>query len=201
MVWPELVLIRDGLLVRPQLSVTYPIIEGLENKIVQRRLNCMLLNSVNTMIKNQGYDPFYTEDMRGGYEVTLNERGLVSIILGNYTYLGGAKGLTLVRSVSFEVTEGRVFSLKDLFKPGADYSKRLSKLVQKQAEEDCVPLPKNKARIRVDHEFYLTPEELVVYYQLSEVTSCEEGILYFSIPLADIRDLLGEESPLNRLLR
>lgn len=51
-----------------------------------------------------------------------------------------------------------------------------------------------------DQEFYLTPEELVIYYQVYEYNPYVYGLFKIPIKYNDIRSLLGQLSPIQRLV-
>ena len=41
------------------------------------------------------------------YEIKNNQRGILSILLTVYTFSGGAHGLTVCKSITFDVTTGK----------------------------------------------------------------------------------------------
>lgn len=83
-----------------KLSVLYPVIVELPNLQVQQKINQTILNEVYKLLQTQGYGQNPLTESTGYYEIKSNERGIFSISLFNYSFSGGAHGLTLQRSLT-----------------------------------------------------------------------------------------------------
>jgi len=185
----------------PRLDVYYPKVGGLTNIIVQQRINNTILNLVFRMIREQGYYENQQTDITGSYEIKTNERGILSLSLINYAYsAGAAHGLTVIKSLTIDVQTGRVYELKDLFKPNSDYVKRLSDIIRKQIVDRDISLLVEFKGIRPDQDFYIADKALVVYFQLYEITAYVYGFPYFPISVYEIQDIVDEDGPLGRMM-
>jgi hypothetical protein len=54
------------------------------------------------------------------YAVKYNQNGLLSIVLTNYQYAGGAHGSTIQTAYTFDLNTGHQLTLSDLMKSGSD---------------------------------------------------------------------------------
>lgn len=186
----------------PNIQIFFPKVIRLPNPSVEAHINQTIYNEVQSMIKAQGYhqDPANTE-MQGSYEIKTNERGILSLSLSNYTYIKQhAHGLTLLKSLTCDVESGKFYTLKELFKPGSDYVKRLSALVAAQIKQRQIELLAPFQAIRPDQDFYIADKALVIYFQLYEITPYYYGFPAFPISVYDIQDIILENGPLGIML-
>ena len=140
------------------------------------------------------------EEMLGTYEIKNNQRNVLSLSLNNYTYHAhAAHGLTIMQSLTFDLEKRKRCQLKDFFKPGSDYIKRLSALVSQQIEERDIPLINEFTIIRPDQDFYVADQTIILYFQLYELTPYVYGFPMFPIPLYELRDIIDEDGTLARL--
>lgn len=187
-------------LVRPRLDVFYPVILGLGDFRVQQIINSAILNLVYTLIRDQGYYENPLTQITGSYELKTNERGILSLSIINYAFSGGAHGLTITKSLTFDVQTGRVYELKDLFKPNSDYVKILSEIIRKQIIARNIPLLNEFKGIQPNQDFYIADKALVVYFQLYELTAYVYGFTYFPISVYEIQDIIDENGPLGKMI-
>ncbi|MDA8234437.1 MAG: DUF3298 domain-containing protein [Clostridia bacterium] len=186
--------------VLPNLSVYYPLVEGLPNMVAQQTINYRIQALVNQLIRDQGYYQNPQTEVTGTYEIKTNERGILSLNIINYAFAGGAHGLTITKSLTFDVQTGRVYELKDLFKPGSDYVKRLNQIIEKQIAERKIPLLNPFTGIKADQDFYIADKALVIYFQLYELTAYVYGFTYFPISVYEIEDIIDENGPLGKMI-
>ncbi len=124
--------------------------------------------------------------------VTYNDDSLLSIVLDEWAYTGGAHPMSYKRAFTFDTRTGDALRLADLFRVDADYRARLNSLMAEQIAARQIPIFNFTpfAGVNDSQEFYLTADGLVVYYQLYEYTPYVFGFLEFPIPYAQIADLL-----------
>lgn len=187
-------------LTMPRLEVYYPVVSGLNNINVQKKINSNILNLVYQMIKDQGYYENPQTTITGYYEIKTNERGILSIVLTNYAFSGGAHGLTIMKSLTFDVETGKLYSLKDLFKDGSNYVDVLSEIIEEQIEERDIPLIIEFDKIKPDQDFYIADKALVIYFQLYELAPYVYGFPQFPISVYEIQDIIKEDGPLGEML-
>lgn len=128
------------------------------------------------------------------YRVDRNSGGMLSVTLQKFTYLQhAAHPMTVWKSFNYNSRTGAFYQLKDLFKPDAAYVAELNRQISYQIAERQLPMLQPFRGIKDNQDFYLTPDSLVIYYQLYEYTPYAYGFLTFTIPLADLTPLLKEE--------
>ncbi|NLK34798.1 MAG: DUF3298 domain-containing protein, partial [Gracilibacteraceae bacterium] len=139
-------------------------------------------------------------EMLGWYEIKTNERGILSLTIGNYAFTyPSAHGLTIVKGLTFDVKSGDIIELKDLFKPEADYVKVLSGIVEQQIIDRDIALLDEFKDIKPDQDFYIADKSLVLFFQLYEITPYYMGLQYFPISVYQIKDIIAEEGALGIL--
>jgi hypothetical protein len=110
-----------------------------------------------------------------------------------------AHGMTVIKSLTFDLQKGKLVALKDLFKPGSGYVKRISELIKVQIKERNIPLLVDFTAIKPDQDFYIADKALVVYFQLYEITPYAYGFPMFPISVYDLQDIIDENGPLGRM--
>lgn len=195
--------VSTKVMVKPRLRIRYPQLSGLPNRKAQITINNRILDQVYRLIRDQGYVQDPTKEITGGYSVKLNGKGLISILFDNYAYAkGAAHGLTVQKSLTMDLWDGRLYTFGDLFKPGSDYKTKVDAILRRQIEEKEVPIFEHVEfkGVGPDQDYYLTPDSLVVYYQLYEYTPYAYGFPTFEIPFAEIADVADPEGPIGRLV-
>jgi len=187
-------------MINHRLDSFFPVIRGISDKEVQKKINDTILKTVYDLMREQGYFENENTTITASYEIKTNERGILSLSFINYAFSGGAHGLTIIRSLTFNIESGRLYELKDLFKPGASYVERLSEIVQKQIVARDIPILDEFTGIKPDQDFYIADKALVLYFQLYELTPYAYGFPYFPISVYDIQDIIDEEGPLGMML-
>lgn len=188
--------ISAGHMQKPRLDIYFPRLVGMADAGVQQAINNTILNLVNTMVRDQGYYKDPRTEITGWYEIKTNERGVLSLSLINEAYAGGIHGLRIIKSLTMDMNTGRVYILKDLFKPGSDYIKRLSSLVAKQISDRGIYLLGPYKGVRPDQDYYIADKSIVIYYQLYQLTSYAFGIPHFPISIYDVKDIIDDKGPL-----
>ncbi|SCC38549.1 protein of unknown function [[Bacillus] enclensis] len=185
----------------PKQVVYYPKVIRMRSRNFQRTINRTIVAETQKLIHEQvGNMPSTVEEMQGSFEIKNNQREVLSLSLSNYTYHAhAAHGMTFIRSLTFDLEKEKICSLKDLFKPGSDYVKRLSDLVAAQIKERDIPLLGEFTGIRPDQDFYIADKALVIYFQLYEITPYVAGFPMFPISVFDLQDIIEESGPLGRM--
>lgn len=194
------VLVNTQRVKEPRLDLYYPVVHGLKSIAVQRRINYAIQNMVKKMLSDQGYYSNPRTQVTASYEVKTNERGVLSLSLNNYAFAGGAHGMTIIKSLTFDVCTGRIYSLADLFKPGSDYQKVLSAIIEKQIKEREIPVINEFTGIKPDQDYYIADKVLVVYFQLYDLTPYAYGFPEFPVTMYQVEDIVDENGPLGRMI-
>lgn len=178
-------------------TIDYPAVKGLESPTVQHRINRTIVAAADMLMREQGFYKEQNIEMLGWYEIKTNERGILSLTIGNYAFTyPSAHGLTIVKGLTFDVNSGDIIELKDLFKPEADYVKVLSGIVEQQIIDRNIDLLDEFKGIKPDQDFYIADKSLVLFFQLYEITPYYMGLQYFPISVYQIQDIILEDGPL-----
>lgn len=193
--------IKIGRIFMPKLEVYYPIVEGVREFLADQYMNHEIYNLTNSMIESQGYyENSAIMSMTGTFDLKTNEEGVLSLSLLNYFFSGGAHGMTVQKSLTFDVQSGKSFKLEELFKENSNYQKVLSDIIAKQIKERDLPLLTEFKGIGPDQDYYVADKSLVIYFQLYELVPYAWGFPYFPISLYEIQDLIREDGPLQELI-
>lgn len=182
-------------------TVYYPQVADLDDPSWQQQINQVIVQQTQGLIDEQnGNMPETVVEMLGYYEIKNNQRQVLSLQQTSYAYHDrAAHGMTFIKSLTFDMKAQKICMLKDLFKPGSRYMKRLNDLIREQIKERRIDLISKFNGIRSDQDFYLADRALVIYFQLYEFTPYVFGFPMFPISVYDLTDLIAEEGPLGRL--
>ena len=192
-------IIRDVRIEDECTDVVYPRVSGLADDMVEDRINRRIEAQVSAMIPAEGCGVY--QEIKGVYEVEVNDRGILSVKFDVYTIRKqAANGIDEQRSLTVNLETGKVYRLYDLFKRNSNYKSVLNRIIQEQIEERDIPLIKDFTGIDDYEDFYLTENALVVYFQEIEFTPHYVGIPEFTIPYSEIKNLVREDGPIARLI-
>ena len=177
------------------LDIDYPQVTRLMNLNVQKIINRTIINTVYMLIQEQG---FY-EEMDGTYELKNNDKGVLSIVLINYSFAGGAHGNSNAKALNFDIETGHVYTLPELFKPNSNYVKKISDIIKVQINARNIPTLGDFTEINANQDFYIADRSLVIFFQLYEITPYYAGIPYFPISIYELEDIINENGPLQRM--
>jgi hypothetical protein len=184
-------------------KLSYPIVTNKVNKEIKFRINQTIIDEVSRLFKNSVLLPEQVDftDVLGTNEIKLNENGLLSILFSIYTYVyHAAHGITIYSSLTFDTRSGEVIKFSDLFTTRINYIPILSEIAKRYIKENDIMLINEYKGIEPSQEFYLTSNELVLFYQVYAYTPYAYGLLQIPIPYTQILSLLGPASPIQRLL-
>lgn len=189
---------------KPQtFKISYPIVRGIGNAQMETVVNSAILDEVGNLFRQQILLPDKVEfaAVDGFYEIALNEEGLLSILFGLNTYVSGAAhGYTAYSSLTIDFETGKVYEFGDLFNSKVYYKGIIDEIAKKYISDNDIPLIAEYDGVTPDQQFYLTPDSLVLYYQIYEYTPYAYGLFKIPIPYTEIESILGPLSPIQRLL-
>jgi hypothetical protein len=187
---------------RPGLTLSYPFVTGLPNPEAAVKINAAIQDRIFRLLRDEGYARDRTKEFWGSYKIRVNQNGVLSLSEElNYYAQGAAHGMTVVKSLSFDLSTGHAYRFPELFRKGSKYKKIIDYVVKHQMKEREVPLIAEFAGIRDDPDYYLTDQALVVYFQLYEYTPYAYGIPEFSIPYRYLLPVANPAGPVPRLVR
>lgn len=132
------------------------------------------------------------------FDVKKNSSDLLSINVTYYTYSGGAHGSYEDVSYNFDMKDGTILKLKDLFKEGSDYKKVINNEIRKQIDETVKNDKEYKGiyqfnGIKDNNKFYIQDDDLIIYFDLYEIAPFAAGQPEFLINVDVINHILKEK--------
>lgn len=182
------------------LLVFYPILSEFKNVEVQRKINKFLKQEADRFVAagSKQMDPVVKENdsllakdpnasirrpsFDGRFTVTYNEKGLLSIYVDYYVYLGGAHSDTVREAYTFDLSTGELLTLKDAAGGHSDYVTIINQKIKKQISDRKLTLIAPFKTIKPDRDFFLSRNGVVIYFTQYEYTSFAEGMPEFVIP-------------------
>lgn len=136
-------------------------------------------------IEKQGWE-FRNYEVATDYKIGLNNDKCMSFYVDYYRFTGGAHGMTERKSFNYDLLTGVKLSLSDIFTKNVDYEKvileEINSVIKKELEEDPhLYFQEQLDTLNYNKGFYLTEDELVIYFQLYEITPYYRGIIEFPI--------------------
>lgn len=182
------------------LLVYYPVISGYAKNEAQQKINTLLkqeadnfikeaMKQINVVVKENNEtlkkDPkaeVRQPSLDGRFTVTYNEKGLLSLYVDYYIYLGGAHGDTVRVPYTFDLNSGEAISLKEAANNHADYVSIINSKIKEQIKDRKLALLNPFETIEKDRDFFLSRNGVVIYFTQYEYTSYAEGMPEFVIP-------------------
>lgn len=134
--------------------------------------------------------PFNTYEAIIKYTVTYNENCAVSLYTDTYEYTGGAHGLTLRTSDTWNLNTGQKYNLRAFFPNMSNYRtfiiqsiyRQIGEKVQDNTEDFFDDYKDLVVKTFNENNFYLVPEGVVIYFQQYDIAPYVSGINEFVIP-------------------
>ncbi|MCX7614514.1 MAG: DUF4163 domain-containing protein [Clostridiales bacterium] len=195
------------------IDVQYPQINGLHDETIQNDINKVLRDAAMDC-QNEGLQFAYdlAKEKEDGYDqnpnkcvtyfnyrIKYNQNNLLSIVLLNYQYTGGAHGGTDQIAYTFDLNTGKILELGDLMKKDSGYATYINSEIRKAIDERVkadilYEFEDGKFEsIRQDPDFYLSNDAVVIYFQEYEYFPYAAGIQEFSIPYTNLNEQLKTE--------
>lgn len=181
-----------------KITIQYPQINGLDDQAVQDNINAVFKESAqaayNEGLKNAGaleaekaagYDNPNKYETYFDYRLKYNQNSLLSVVFLNYQYTGGAHGLTVQSSHTFNLETGAEYSLKDLFPGGEDYISLFNETVKSEIKDRELYVLTPFESIKANQDFYLVNDAAVVYFQQYEYFPYAAGIQEFAVHISN----------------
>lgn len=174
------------------INMKIPVVSGIKDEELQARINAELENvalkdkeeitRLSQVAEKLAAAPY---EIDWSYCVTYNKNGILSLVVSNYQYTGGAHGMTLQESYNYDLNEGKKLSLASLFEPGVEYKKVINNEIKKQIAsrpENFFEGESGFQSIADDQDYYLKDGHLVIYFGLYEIAPYVSGLPEFAIP-------------------
>lgn len=178
---------------------------GLSNKEYESELNSGIEELVRGAIAEfdslaqeaaQSLPAGVKSDLRITQDVKRNSGGIVSFVTEQYTYLGGAHGNTVryPETIDTRSENPHNLELSELFTDDS-YIERINNLIAAEVKAEPEKYGELWAEpvITETTKYYLTDEELVIWFPPYELSYYAKGFIEFPIGLEDISGFLKEE--------
>jgi hypothetical protein len=134
--------------------------------------------------------PIHQYEAYVAYTVSYNQNCALSIYFDQYEYTGGAHGLTVRTSDTWDLSKSRRMELSDFFPDRSEVKEFLISNINQQITEqissgntmffdDYRKLTENTFKM---NNFYLVEEGLVIYFQQYDIAPYSSGLPTFLIP-------------------
>ena len=126
----------------------------------------------------------YTYEYQVSYEVKFNENNLLSIVMNDDIYTGGAHGTTIVTSYNFNILTGQQLFVGDIAKSQTNLNKIKDYAINELSKRDYVFNEELKnIEINNNRPFYFTQNGIILMFQEYEVAPYAAGRPEVKIPI------------------
>ncbi len=186
----------------PGTEIYYPQVVGMADRRVQETINQKIFQLTESLFQQQfqQQEENAFAQMIGTYEIKTNQRDVLGLTLSNYAIAAhAANGLTLMKSLTFDIQTGKSYHLADLFQPGSEYVTKLSNIVQAQIKVRDIPIVGTFNGVSPDQDFYIADKCLVLYFQVNVFTPHYVGFPMFPISVFELENIVTDDGPLGRM--
>jgi hypothetical protein len=191
-----------------EIKVTYPQFTG--SGIVVKTANADLLKFANERLQAYRKDlaqmkkDFEGKDIPLRYSymleptISIARPDLISLYFIEYTYTGGAHGMTYFHGRNYGVINGKskLLALQDLFKPGVDAKKLAGERIYAQLQNNPNAFWVQDGTVTADSpkltkEFVITPAGVTFLIEQYAVSYYAAGAFFVKVPYAEFGDALA----------
>ena len=195
---------------RSEINAVYPEISGVESAAASK-FNSRIKNLTTELVNSYKKDvaDFTAEDIKNlpagisedvNYETILATNELISLILDNSEYLGGAHGSQVSTTVNYDLKNNRELELEDVFEPNSDYLKTISEysiadLKKRLGESSDADWIGNGAGAKAENyrSWNLTKKGLMITFDAYQVASYADGPQTVIIPYSKLKPILRKD--------
>ncbi|WP_339221523.1 DUF4163 domain-containing protein [Paenibacillus sp. FSL H8-0332] len=173
------------------IKLDYPQVSGLASAEAEKAINDLIKQTVlsyakdaeDQISKRSKDDRPY--EFEGGYVVTYNQDGVLSLITNQYGYTGGAHGMTYRNAFTFSLKDGKRLLLGDLFGANPNYKKQLNAKLATEIKANGGYLGGFNG-LNTEKYFYLKDGKAVLFFQLYEYTAYAAGFPEFTFGFKEL---------------
>ncbi|KGE19836.1 PdaC/SigV domain-containing protein [Paenibacillus wynnii] len=173
------------------IKLEYPQINGLSNPEVQKKINDTLKQTIMSFAvaaekeianKTEEDRPY---EFESNYIVTYNQNGILSLVTEQFSYTGGAHGMTYRNAFTFSLKDGKRLLLGDLFGANSNYKKELNAKLSKLIKAEGGYLGGFNG-LNTEKYFYLKEGKVVIFFQLYEYTAYAQGFPTYTFNFTEL---------------
>lgn len=148
-------------------------------------------NYLKSQFANINERPTFPYEIKSFYIVTKYNDNIISLYNDYYEYLGGAHGSTTRTGYTIDRINEKIINLKDLFLEGFDYKEIINKDIREEIRKDPDKYfysPENFKGILDNQGFYISGNNIVVFFNQYQIAPYVAGIPEFKIPVEEFGD-------------
>ncbi|HEY4430138.1 MAG TPA: DUF4163 domain-containing protein [Paenibacillus sp.] len=172
------------------IKIQYPKISGLTDE-VQNTLNATFKKEAELFASEAEKEASRRDgtienkyDYSQTYVVTFNREGVLSVVVDQYGYSGGAHGGTLRTGHTFSLKDGKKIELKDLLKAEPNYKQKLDKMLKASTKD--IAFPESTGGLTENPAFFVSESGLAIFYQQYEIAPYAAGIPTYTFNFSSI---------------
>ncbi|MEC4567751.1 DUF4163 domain-containing protein [Paenibacillus sp. CMAA1739] len=176
-------------------KIKYPQISGSQlNPEAQQAINNVLkkhaegvLAAGKKMMAEGGATTDRPYEFGNDFAIAYNKEGILSVIMQDYSYTGGAHGMTARKGYTFSLADGKLLQLSDVLKANPNYKKFLNADLKKKVDglQGGEGFDKFK-ELAADQNFYVTNGGVTIVFDLYEYAPYAYGIPEFTYSFAQL---------------
>lgn len=150
------------------------------------------VTEVENSLKNQFSDikerPIFPYEIKSFYTVMEENDSIISLYNDYYEYLGGAHGSTTRTGYTIDRNSEKIISLKDLFSEGFNYKDIINKDIREEIRKESDKYfysPESFKGIADNQGFYISSNNLIIFFNQYEIAPYVAGIPEFKIPVKE----------------
>ncbi|WP_058831116.1 PdaC/SigV domain-containing protein [Paenibacillus polymyxa] len=126
-------------------------------------------------------------DFENDFAIAYNKDGILSVIMQDYSYTGGAHGMTARKGYTFSLADGKLLQLSDVLKANPNYKKFLNADLKKKIDALQAGEGFEKFKeLAADQNFYVTNSGVTIVFDLYDYAPYAYGIPEFTYSFAQL---------------
>ena len=184
------------------LTLNYPVLESADygenavsfNGIITTEVE-QFKNEYAQILSNEDYSDAESVSFEMNYEVYKQDGGIISLLISEDIYLGGAHSSTVYKSVNFNLYSGQSITLNDILGCDSDtYNSFIkSKILEKIKEnpDNYFSLEENALdEAYSESNFTITSNGIMIFFQQYDIAPYSTGIPMFEFSYSDLSDIM-----------
>lgn len=176
--------------------VHYPQLAGMQDTGIQNQINEQLESIFTESRANITKEDSLT--VSDGFSASLKNNLLIISMSGYDYYSGAAHGMPLQNYYFIDITTGKFYELKDLFKDGSDYKTPINEIISEKIKADIaageyIYFEDQFKGISDAQYFYLTDDSVIIYFYPYDIAAYAAGFPEFAVPFEKLDEVIDKE--------
>ncbi|MGF7047926.1 hypothetical protein J2T13_002432 [Paenibacillus sp. DS2015] len=123
-------------------------------------------------------------DFRQDFLVTFNREGILSVVIDQSSYTGGAHGSTVREGLTFSLKSGMQLELGDLLKADPNYKQTLDNMLKERTKNES--FADVSAGLNAKPDFYVREGGIAILYQQYEIAPYAAGFPTYEFNFSEL---------------